>query len=140
MVCITSILILGIKVDYAAEIAGIPPGECLIRCLIKLWTGDYPAQCEVGKTINKGIHPCRRCELTGIILHHYPLRACMHSHHNTTCTCMHLLGERYPRTTQYYYGKFRYQNCHPWPERILSNCLKDMIRVEGEDNHSCIHI
>ena len=67
------------------KIAGIPPGECLIRCLIILWMGDYPAQCEVGKTINKGIHPCR-CELTGI-LYHYPLHACIHIITLPTCTC-----------------------------------------------------
>ena len=52
--------------NYAAEIGGIPPGPATLRCLILLWTGDYPAQSEVAKTISHGIRPCRRCELEGI--------------------------------------------------------------------------
>ena len=56
---------LGIDVHYGAEIAGIPPGQAKIRCLILLWTGDYPAQTEVGKFIFNGIRPCRRCTLQG---------------------------------------------------------------------------
>ena len=69
--------------DYAAEIAGIPPGKCQIRCLILLWTGDYPAQSEVGKVINGGIHPCRRCELKGIILFFHVLHDCSFAHQRT---------------------------------------------------------
>ena len=53
--------------DYAATVAGIAPGKAVIRVLILLWTGDYPAQCEVGKFINGGICPCRRCLLSGKI-------------------------------------------------------------------------
>ena len=56
----------GIDVDYSAEIAGNPPGNALIRCLIILWTGDYPAQSEVGKFVCGGIRPCRRCTLEGV--------------------------------------------------------------------------
>ena len=37
-----------------------------IRVLILLWTGDYPAQHEVGKFIKHGILPCRRDKLKGI--------------------------------------------------------------------------
>ena len=51
--------------NYAAEVAGIPSGPALLRCIILLWTGDYPAQSEVGKFICHGIRPCRRCELEG---------------------------------------------------------------------------
>ena len=47
------------------SIPGYSPGETVVRCLILLWTGDYPAQCEVGKFINNGILPCRRDKLTG---------------------------------------------------------------------------
>ena len=53
--------------NYAAEIGEIPPGPAVLRCLILLWTGDYPAQSEVAKTISHGIRPCQRCELEGTI-------------------------------------------------------------------------
>lgn len=33
--------------------------------LILLWTGDYPAQHEVGKFIKHGMLPCRRDKLKG---------------------------------------------------------------------------
>lgn len=56
----------GIAVNYAGEVAGIPPGPATIRCIILLWTGDYPAQSEVGKFICNGIRPCRRCKLVGM--------------------------------------------------------------------------
>lgn len=48
-----------------ATVAGIPPGRAVIRCLLLLWTGDYPAQAEIGKFIQSGIKPCRRCSLKG---------------------------------------------------------------------------
>ena len=51
---------------YAAKVAGIPPGPAIIRCIILLWTGDYPTQSEVGKFINGGVRPCRRCKLAGM--------------------------------------------------------------------------
>ena len=54
--------------EYAAEINGIAPGPATIRCLLLLWTGDYPAQCEVGKFIKGGIQPCCRCVLEGKVL------------------------------------------------------------------------
>lgn len=44
---------------------GLQPGDFTVRVLILLWTGDYPAQCEVGKFINAGICPCRRDKLNG---------------------------------------------------------------------------
>ena len=48
-----------------AQVAGQPSGKVLIRALLLLWTGNYPAQSEIGKFICHGIHPCRRCELEG---------------------------------------------------------------------------
>ena len=36
-----------------------------VRVLLLAWTGDYPAQCEVGKFINGGILACRRDKLKG---------------------------------------------------------------------------
>ena len=55
----------GIRVNYAAEVAGLPAGPALLRCIILLWTGDYPANSEVGKFICHEVRPCRRCELKG---------------------------------------------------------------------------
>ena len=63
---IISCVFIGIEVYYAGEFAGIPPGRATIRCLILCWTGDYPAQCEVGKFIFNGVHPCRRDKLKGV--------------------------------------------------------------------------
>ena len=61
----------GLEVDYVASFPGLPSGVTNIRCLILLWTGDYPAQCEIGKFINCGIQPCRRDKLRGncMIMH-----------------------------------------------------------------------
>ena len=56
-----------LELNYAAEVAGIPPGPAVIRCIILLWTGDYPAQSEVGKFINGGVRPCRRCKVAGML-------------------------------------------------------------------------
>ena len=61
-----SCVFIGIEVYYAGEVAGIPPGRATIRCLILCWTGDYPAQCEVGKFIFNDVRPCRRDKLKGI--------------------------------------------------------------------------
>ena len=53
-------------VDYKGEVAGIQPGPALIRCVILCWTGDHPAQCEVGKFLGSGgVHACRRDKLQG---------------------------------------------------------------------------
>ena len=60
------IIFIGITVQYSAEVAGIEPGDALLRCLLLLWTGDYPAQSEVGKFVCSGIRPCRRCTLEGV--------------------------------------------------------------------------
>ena len=77
------------EVNYAASVPG--PGvenamkgsTVLVRCLVLLWTGDYPAQCEVGKTIFNGIHPCRRCKLKGksyLGMPHYCTISQIHPH------------------------------------------------------------
>ena len=39
---------------YAAEVAGIPPGPAVIRCIILLWTGDTIRSRKVYK-INGGV-------------------------------------------------------------------------------------
>ena len=58
----------GIEVDYVSTIEGIAPGKATLRCILLCWTGDYPAQCEVGKFIKNGKHPCRRDKLEGIYI------------------------------------------------------------------------
>ena len=54
---------LGIEVEYTGSSEGIPSGKLLIRCILLLWTGDYPAQAQVGKFIQGGIQSCRRCNV-----------------------------------------------------------------------------
>lgn len=60
---------LGLEVSYAATVPGVPNATkgstTLVHCLVLCWTGDYPPQCETGKTIFNGIYPCRRCKLQG---------------------------------------------------------------------------
>ena len=56
----------GIEVDYRGNVAGIQPGPTKIRCMLLCWTGDHPAQCEVGKFLSSGgVHSCRRDKLEG---------------------------------------------------------------------------
>ena len=59
------IVFAGLEVDYAASFPCLPAGRITIRVLILLWTGDYPAQHEVGKFIKHGILRCRRDKLKG---------------------------------------------------------------------------
>lgn len=59
------IFLIGLEVDYARSFPSFPAGMIIIRALILLWTGDYPAQHEVGKFIKHGILPCRRDKLRG---------------------------------------------------------------------------
>lgn len=62
-----TLLTKGVQVDYAARIAGIEPGPANIRCLLLCWTGDHPAQCEVGKFLGAGgFSACRRDKVQGI--------------------------------------------------------------------------
>ena len=46
------------KWNHARQQDGFPPGNIVIRCLLILWTGDYPAQSEVQKFIQGGNRPC----------------------------------------------------------------------------------
>ena len=64
---LTSALDLGVDVDYALDIPGYPAGDTTIRCIILCATGDYPAQCEMGKFINGGIMACRRDYMKGFL-------------------------------------------------------------------------
>lgn len=73
----------GIEVDYKGEVAGIDPGPAVIRCIVLCWTGDHPAQCEVGKFLGSGgVHACRRDKVEGM-LHRINLY--------TTCACMYFV-------------------------------------------------
>lgn len=59
-------VLVGIHVNYRGKIEGLEPGSIQIRCLLLCWTGDHPAQCEVGKFLSTGgIHACRRDKLEG---------------------------------------------------------------------------
>ena len=57
----------GTRVKYATDVIGgcSSAVETVVRCLLLLWTRDYPAKCEVGKFINCGIFPCRQHYLRG---------------------------------------------------------------------------
>lgn len=49
----------GIVVDYPVDVGNIKAGKSTLRVMLLLWTGDYPAQCEVGKFSCKGTFGCR---------------------------------------------------------------------------------
>ena len=67
-----NITYIGISVNYSAKIEGIEVGPAIIQCFLLCWTGDYPAQCEVGKFLGTGgAHPCRHDKDEGIILPYY---------------------------------------------------------------------
>ena len=42
----------------------LPAGDIVVSILLLLWTGDYSAQCEVGKFIKCGKQACRRDKVT----------------------------------------------------------------------------
>lgn len=64
--CQFLLLNLGVNVDYAYDLEDTcPAGKIAIRCILLLWKGDYPAQCEVGKFINGGKCACRRDKIEG---------------------------------------------------------------------------
>lgn len=68
---------LGYEVDYVRDFPGLglQPGNFVVRVLILLWTGDYPAQSEIGKFIKGGIYPCRRDKLEGQLLQNVACQA-----------------------------------------------------------------
>jgi len=75
---------IGIQVDYKGTVAGISPGPAKIRCLLLCWTGDHPAQCEVGKFLGSGgLSACRRDQLQGM----FTLMLCVNVYtvYRTTC-------------------------------------------------------
>ena len=57
-----------LEVNYAQSFHCLPSGKIKIRCIILLWTGDYVAQCEVGKFVKCGVLPCRRDKLKGVAI------------------------------------------------------------------------
>ena len=52
-------------VSYSLPLPELPPRDCVIRCIVLVWSGDYPAQCEIAKTINGGKMACRGDKLVG---------------------------------------------------------------------------
>ena len=96
----------GTKVNYARDIGEYKCGETIVRCMLLLWTGDYPAQCEVGKFINCGIFPCRRHHLRGT---------------NIECG------------STYYIGDNRYHARFPVAPRVLEDEVQKMSKIEDED-------
>lgn len=58
----------GYEVEHKGGLQGFEPEKVLIRHLVLCWTGDYPGLCEVGKFLNGGVSPCRRCKLKGVDL------------------------------------------------------------------------
>ena len=98
----------GTKVKYATDVIGgcSTVVETVVRCLLLLWTGDYPAQCEVGKFINCGIFPCRR---------HY------------------LRGTNIANRSTYYIANNRHRIRFPVQPRVLVDEVPRMSQIEEED-------
>ena len=98
----------GTKVKYAKDVIGgcSSAVETVVRCLLLLWTGDYPAQCEVGKFINCGILPCRR---------HY------------------LRSTNIGNGSTYYIANNRHRIRFPVQPRVLVNEVPRMLQIEEED-------
>ena len=104
---IENIFIDGYEVEYVGDFPHLPAGNIVVRVLLLLWTGDYPAQCEVGKFIKGGILTCRRDKVKGTI---NPMGG-----------------------THYYYGQNRLHARFPWEERKLAAELAKMKEVADED-------
>lgn len=100
--------ITGTKVKYATDVIdGCSSAvETVVRCLLLLWTGDYPAQCEVGKFINCGIFPCQR---------HYPR------------------GTNIGNRSTYYIANNRHRISFPLQPRVLVDEVPRMLQIEEED-------
>eukprot|EP00731_Ephydatia_muelleri_P004055 Em0002g231a len=96
----------GMEVEYTGSSEGLPPGKIVIRCILLLWTGDYPAQAQVGKFIQGGIRPCRRCNV---------------------------VGAQGSESTHYYYGNYRYHSRYPSDESDLNMFVQTMKDIECED-------
>ena len=89
-----------------SDLAGYSSGECIVRCMLLLWTGNYPAQCEVGKFMNCGIFPCRR---------------------------HHLRGTNIDGHSTYYIGNNRYHTRFPAAPCDLEGEVLKMSQIEEED-------
>ena len=93
------------------------PGPIVIRCLLLCWTGDHPAQCEIGKFLGTGGYSACRCDkVTDAYI---------------------LIGQAlYAGRKQLYYGNYRYHYRHQWSKRSLQEAVMNMDRVEDEDGVS----
>lgn len=85
--------------------------EETVRVLLLCWSGDHPGQCEVGKILNQGRCPCRRCKLVGQQIE------------NSTNTHM-------------YYGGNRFHYRFPWEQRSIESSVDDMFNIDHEDRVS----
>uniref|UniRef100_A0A7M5WW45 Uncharacterized protein n=3 Tax=Clytia hemisphaerica TaxID=252671 RepID=A0A7M5WW45_9CNID len=56
---IEELFIDGMDIDYPEVDDEFPAGRFRVRCMMLCWTGDYPAQCQVGKFSCKGTFGCR---------------------------------------------------------------------------------
>ena len=89
-----------------------PSDKELVRLLMLCWAGDHPAQCEIGKLLNQGKCPCRRCKLIG-----------QHLENNSS-------------NTYYYYGQNRFHYRYPWTQRVIESELVNLFDIENETRSS----
>lgn len=104
----------GYKVDYPKGITVAdyqPLKQETIRLLLLCFTADHPGQCEVGKCLNQGQCPCRRCKLKG----------------------QHLQNSA---NNHYYYGENRFHFRHPWEQRDIATEINNLFDVENETRSS----
>jgi len=102
----------GVEIDYPYSTEGVSNGKSVVRAMLILWTGDLPAQCEVGKFIFAGKHGCRRDELKGCI---------------------------YPGSTRYYYVGNRHMMRFPFKNRDVESDFDLMKDIEKEERISVKH-
>lgn len=88
------------------------PNSKRVRVILLCWSGDHPGQCEIGKILNQGKCPCRRCKLVG---QHLP----------TNESNNHM-----------YYGDNRIHYRHKWDSRDISLMLTDLFDIEAESRTS----
>ena len=55
---------LGIQVNHAVPICGMPAGPAILRHLVLCCSDDHMGLCEVGKFVKCGKKGCRRCDTT----------------------------------------------------------------------------
>ena len=124
-----------------STIEGIAPGKATLRCILLCWTGDYPAQCEVGKFIKNGKHPCRRDKLEGIekpsmLISCTVLSIVTQCHAYLPFLLGTLLDRSVSTSSHYYFGNCRYHAKYPPEKRSLSDSVRDMNDIEDEDRVS----